>query len=677
MRFIFLIFTLLFSVGVEAQLNVSDAQYSSENFLVNPSFEQGKKGWTLVNGSWLNTQVASNVAHFKSSAAITVTGQILDFSQTITVPSGSASLPGLASISVKNTVADLFFCAEVNNVTEGCVALKTDGAYHTYVLDVQVLGATNTILKLVSFAVATGTIYADDAKLVVDKSALSGSNSLLKNPDFEGTLEEFACTNATAEIVPSTIPTVDSVRMFQMTVTGVGGYCDFIATTGAKFEGLPFKIGGLFQTELVDVEYCTLVNGTEDNCIPVSAIADDATDPFNQPFSTQSLSGATSAGVRIKTTVATSGVINLDKLKLELGGLPTSPTVNCESELDCANEFSAAIDLGGAISNESISGWLSTCSYTGGGIFDCDVNPTLVTSPLNCTCIVNPSATSGDSSCSMDALATATTISYNVSSNGVAAQRGVSMFCQKAAPDYKSLTQQGAVNVAEVSRKCTSDLDCENVYSAFVTSAGVVSRETGGDWINGNGVAASPSITLTLTSGLVTSGMNCLAVGAQRSEVLVATSNTTTIVVNQFNSSGSALLGDFYIECTKTEADYNLIKDRINHTVAASVATNFVSGGAEVLTADTWDTKPIYRRCYEVTSNITTNTTIATIASGLEPVNAYGYFADNFLIAGSEPGSSFSQIRYIPSSGAITATVSGASFIVLAGTRFCFKYTKP
>jgi hypothetical protein len=279
------------------------------------------------------------------------------------------------------------------------------------------------------------------------------TNTLLLNGDFESSLIEYACTDATGAIVAATLDTPNNNGMFQMTVTGAGGYCDFIYPTGTKFEGLPFKIGGLFQTELVDVEYCTLVNGVEDNCIPVSAIADDTTDPFNQPFFTQSLSGATSAGVRIKTTVATSGVINLDKLKLELGGLPTSPTVNCESGLDCENKISSVFNSGGTIISQSPTGAITSVSRVNSLVsivLSEDTN--ISTDPSVLINIVDDVARVGKN-IAYDQGTRTITFNQTLTTTGAneSADRTWSIGISKQGLDYKSLTQQGAVNIGTAS----------------------------------------------------------------------------------------------------------------------------------------------------------------------------------------------------------------------------------
>ena len=274
----------------------------------------------------------------------------------------------------------------------------------------------------------------------------SGRDSLLKNPSFETGEIEYACTNATGAIVASTIPSQNDARMFQMTVTAAGGYCDFIAPTGAKFEGLPFVIGGLFQTELLDVEYCTLVNGAESNCIPVNAIADDTTDPFNKALSTQDLSGATSNGLRIKTTTSTSGVINSSKIALDLGTLPTGQAISCNGDLDCENEISFYYNL-----TTVVDQFGNSYPVTKGGSANyaktVDISSLGLQDKLNCSSstIRYETFTSVNS--------TNTTLffytSYDVS-GGTFRDYQASIVCQKTGRDFKPIVERGVVNVGEL-----------------------------------------------------------------------------------------------------------------------------------------------------------------------------------------------------------------------------------
>lgn len=279
----------------------------------------------------------------------------------------------------------------------------------------------------------------------------SGKDSLLKNPSFETGEIEYSCTDATGAIVASTIPSQNDERMFQMTVTSAGGFCDFIVTTGAKFQGLPFVIGGLFQTELLDVEYCTLVNGAESNCIPVDAIADDTTDPFNKAISTQDLSGATSNGLRIKTTSSTSGVINSSKIALDLGTLPTGQAIVCNGGLDCENEFSAYLTDGvgvATVSNLNYQGWVEDATQPSTGVYEIPVNG--FTATPNCDAEADRGST-GISTVVCEYRQIQSTASLlrvectNVNGTAVEIDRNFTLSCQKAAPDFKSTTERGVV----------------------------------------------------------------------------------------------------------------------------------------------------------------------------------------------------------------------------------------
>ena len=284
----------------------------------------------------------------------------------------------------------------------------------------------------------------------------SKNDSLLLNPSFQNDIVEFDCVNATAAIVDSTLPTVNSTKMFQMTITGAGGYCDFVVPTGAKFEGLPFIIGGLFQTELLDVEYCSLVDGVEANCITIDAVADDTTDPFKKALSTETLSGATSNGLRIKTTSSTSGVINSSKIALEIGVLPRGNSINCDGGLDCENEFSARYDhleatLSLAVKKQTPSTWIENTakSDTSNRRKTFTVVDGVFSEKPNCVATGNGIGTNIDY---LFESSTATSLVFiTTNTSGGNGDYSFTFYCTKAAPDYKPITQQGAVNLGQAS----------------------------------------------------------------------------------------------------------------------------------------------------------------------------------------------------------------------------------
>lgn len=100
-----------------------------------------------------------------------------------------------------------------------------------------------------------------------------------------------------------------------------------------------------------------------------------------------------------------------------------------------------------------------------------------------------------------------------------------------------------------------------NTFTAKVSATGVVSDETGGDWISGNCTIASTSVnTCNFISGIFSSSPNCtisaVSSGAVTSQI--HTQATTGSVVfysyNTTNAGNTAI--PFNVTCTKTGSDY-------------------------------------------------------------------------------------------------------------------------
>jgi hypothetical protein len=321
MKSLILIIAMVASIGTaKAQLNVSDAQYYSENYLVNPSFEQGKKGWFLADGTWTTSTIGAQVAHLKSAAAISISAETLDFRQTITVPAGAASLPGKVSVSIKTTVTELAFCVEVNNVTAECTLVNSDGNYHNYILNVEALGATNTILKIISFSAKTGDIYVDDAKIAVRKDFnvddQDENGELISNSGFEkNVFTNVSCTNATIEHVDAVAGGKNNLYALEITATGTPWSCDIDGTGG---QGTGFAVLQSVATVGADAEFCILANGVEQACHE-SNILTTKSETFTIPTALD----ATENSIRIKGTSA-SNVVTVDKASIKAGQLTTT-----------------------------------------------------------------------------------------------------------------------------------------------------------------------------------------------------------------------------------------------------------------------------------------------------------------------------------------------------------------
>jgi hypothetical protein len=158
---------LFISTGaVYGQALPADAQYNlPTNLLVNPSFEQGKKGWTNSAGTWTITKTASEINDSLSASKIALSAQSLSLSQSVTTPSGiqKQGVVGL-TYKVDSAVATFQVCSLVDAAEQTCVPsanLILDGLYHSIEIPV-IFGATSAGIKVKSSS-STGNVFIDAA----------------------------------------------------------------------------------------------------------------------------------------------------------------------------------------------------------------------------------------------------------------------------------------------------------------------------------------------------------------------------------------------------------------------------------------------------------------------------------------------------------------------------------
>lgn len=553
---------------------------------------------------------------------------------------------------------------------------------------------TNGNVTLLANGTGDATVTYGTNELSLDPSR--SDDNLLRNGDFENGIVEYACADATGAIVDTTAPTQNNAKMFQMTVSVIGGYCDFTVTTGAALEGILFRIAGQFQTSLAGVEYCTLVNGSVDNCIPVSAKA-----TWTDPLATQSQAGATSAGIRIRSTLAT-GVINADKFNLKIGGLPTGPTVSCNGDLDCENEFSAYFTDGVGVavaSNLNKAGWVEDATQPATGLYDIPINGFTVTP--NCDAEADRGST-GISTVTCEYRQVQSTSSNarvectNTSGTAVEIDRNFTFSCQKAAPDFKPVTQQGVVNLGQVdafetqtktlSTSLSSTQDVADLTFTGLTIGakylvtGVANIQSSGFSINELAFFSGAGGTGTNHGKLVLRNEETTGISAF-SPSFTFTADSTTLVPRFVRASAGLLVGDgsrnaTYIQITRFP-DYM--------SIAASMIDRKIYDGSEQLAGEIAVVggveKTVYRRCYEIATDITTTTTIATIDTGLEPTewnmgsaaNAERWYGENLTFTTAD----YVTLYYTETTGEIVAEIVGSARVLLADRRFCLKYIKP
>lgn len=127
-------------------------------------------------------------------------------------------------------------------------------------------------------------------------------------------------------------------------------------------------------------------------------------------------------------------------------------------------------------------------------------------------------------------------------------------------------------NVTTYSQPC--GINCENVFSAQVSSAGVVSTENV-DWINGDFSKASSRYTASLISGF-SAGMSCTCTGrlANGDINCTATASSSQVIVDM-ETDGVATDNAFQVMCQKQSSDY-----QASRSIVGSFKDNVVSPGA-------------------------------------------------------------------------------------------------
>lgn len=113
-------------------------------------------------------------------------------------------------------------------------------------------------------------------------------------------------------------------------------------------------------------------------------------------------------------------------------------------------------------------------------------------------------------------------------------------------------------NINAFSLKCDDPRQCETVFSARVSSTGVVSGENL-DWINGNGSGTSP-YTINFNTGIFSVTPACvtsLVSPASGVDAWIESPSSSSVVVRPVNNVGPTTINSaFTISCQKQGADY-------------------------------------------------------------------------------------------------------------------------
>jgi hypothetical protein len=159
MKLIFLILSLI-SFNLSAAPAPADAQYIwNGNYLNNPSFEEGRSGWTLTDGV---INFANGGTNLKRFVQITLDGETLDFYQDFSLPPGLVGKRIFLSFDISTALigADISVCSSADTIEQECIAYADSGDWESLQVSLTV-GAVNRI-TLKSDGTITGVVSVDN-----------------------------------------------------------------------------------------------------------------------------------------------------------------------------------------------------------------------------------------------------------------------------------------------------------------------------------------------------------------------------------------------------------------------------------------------------------------------------------------------------------------------------------
>ena len=249
----------------------------------------------------------------------------------------------------------------------------------------------------------------------------------------------------------------------------------------------------------------------------------------------------------------------------------------------------------------------------------------------------------------------------------------VSFFARIPIAEWSSQTNAAIVACKE------GPLKCNNTLYAYMDNTTTVTQPY--NFIT-SCVATSTGVkTCQINSAIgLTEKLDCAAIplnvgatGSTAPSYDKANSSLTQIVFrNQSPTGPYNNFTDFKASCTKTIND----SKNPNETVTPMSDMNDVKSTEWVVGYDYISNKPIYKRCHYVSTNITTNTTLTTWPTNLNPKDIFSWGSGNYVIQSSYVSSGYGAlVFYNKSSGSVSFEKNGSALLE-AGSTLCMKYTR-
>lgn len=678
--------TFLLSLDSFAQLRPAQSQYFQEKgALINPSFEQGYKGWSITGDC--TQSLESDIPLLNKTLKLTCVNQSFTVKQNVDL-SGFVDQQALLTSQVKASVDGMTVDSLANDVVQSTISVIA-GDYKSVSIPIKVNSINNGVQY--SATSVTGDFYIDNVSLRLAPDLVYDINNV--DTDWIAYTPTFTGFGTVTGIDIEYKRVGDSLK--------VRGYFTSGTPTATEAQiSLPDSL-------IIKGGSSTSISGSYGRSASTANaggfILSTSGDSFVNMASPQVFSNTATISLNAVNgdNVAGSGERVSLEFEIPIQGWSTGRTqvVNQQTELTAAtaNEFSAIIESDGTVTTENYNWIDGNCTVTNTSNFDCNFVSGIFTQAPSCTVVNIRNATSAaDAQAHIISQSTAD-VNYLTEAASSLIAYGASLKCSKQGNDVnKSQTIVGKfanINDTELSR-----------IEASGNSAGSITANTTDiDWIEVNdeqGIFNGTAITPIRTgyyhiSGAIrsTTAINPVIEGyidgsiASPRIICGRPSQADTLIIFNclayiqsgqsftFRSDSSFTLSNVnsHVLAVKETPDLSAIVENLSNNPRTARSDQYSETEIEW---GLWNGQQLYRRCFTVASDITTQSTIVTWAAALIPKNAVNFVSDNWVLNGTTDGGTISRIVYDASTGNVRAALAGTAYKVGAGTSFCMNYVK-
>jgi hypothetical protein len=607
----------------------SRIETGNQNLLVNPSFEHVtvSTGWTATNAT--PSADITNQVEGKKALSLSLSG-IFSFSQVSTINAANiVGLQGMVSAYVKTSLSDVSVCSMVNSAEDKCIVITGNNSWQQVQIPF-IMNGTNNGIKVKTTSSTTGTILVDNAFVGlsspfqnVNGAQLLGTvviTGCASNWQTSGTIfADFSVQTGCNYVVsgsalaPSTmIPAIKFASMpagdyrieyegmvYNLGATNKGAYAQFSDGTNTARETSALYLASA-NVSSSGISQSISYNTTQSNVTLSLRGKVDSTGSLGV-YGTNTFPGTIKVWYfppqsRIYSTASQdTDWVACSFTSLAWQGLGTvTNNLKCKKQmgdLHIKGKWTAGTVAASIAQIPLPNNWgtiTTSSTINANQVIGREYREAAATSPLH-TIITSPSVSVLNLSNSI--IAAATNPATPVNGSAVIGTSEVVDIDDLVVP-INEWTNYGVIvgSFAGI-EKCANDYECTSDFSAYVSSAGVVSGENI-DWINGNAVwSPAGTATITLNTNLkdgvsgLSNSMNCFLTSdgsiSSTPNQFISTISTTTVVMKELSSTnGTAFSGGFYINCKKVANDYRPSTAKIATSIGVPTVPGILTTGA-------------------------------------------------------------------------------------------------